>query len=62
MKVKVDKEACIGCGMCIDICPKVFEYDDEGKSVCKSEEISDDLSEKVNESADVCPVSAISVD
>ena len=62
MKVKVDKEACIGCGMCIDICPKVFEYDYGGKSVCKLEEIPDDLSEKVNESADVCPVSAISID
>ena len=62
MKVKVDQESCIGCGMCIDICPKVFEYDDEGKSVCKLEEIPDDLSEKVNEPADVCPVSAISID
>ena len=30
MKVKVNRDACIGCGACAAICPDVFEIDDEG--------------------------------
>ena len=29
MKVKVNKEACIGCGACAAICDAIFEIDDE---------------------------------
>ena len=32
MKVKVNRDACIGCGACAAICPYVFEIDDEGLS------------------------------
>lgn len=38
MKVKVNKDACIGCGACAAICDTVFELDDEGLSVAKKEE------------------------
>lgn len=31
-RVTIDKEACIGDGICISICPEVFEFDDEGKA------------------------------
>ncbi len=31
-KVTIDKDACIGDGICISICPEVFEFDDEGKA------------------------------
>ena len=58
MKVKVNQE-CIGCGMCIDICPEVFEYNDEGLSTSKSEEINDSLSDSVTEAMEACPVDAI---
>ena len=30
MKVKVDKDTCIGCGACQAICSDVFEYGDDG--------------------------------
>lgn len=62
MKVKVDQENCIGCGMCIDICPKVFKYNDEGKSEPVSEEVPEDLKDKTLEAKNVCPVDAIEVD
>ena len=31
MEVKVNRDACIGCGACAAICPDVFEIDDEGR-------------------------------
>jgi len=56
MKVKVNKEKCIGCGACESICPKVFKMKD-GKAVAKSE-----TNEKcAKEAADSCPVQAIEV-
>lgn len=62
MIAKVDKDSCIGCGMCIDICPEAFKYDDDYKSECTMEEIPEELTEKVAEAIDVCPVEAISED
>ena len=29
MEVKVNKDACIGCGACQAVCPEVFELDDD---------------------------------
>lgn len=56
MKVKVDKEKCIGCGLCESICPKVFVMKD-GKAVAKA-----NTNEKcAKEAADSCPVNVISV-
>ncbi|MBU1445718.1 ferredoxin [Patescibacteria group bacterium] len=57
---KVDPNLCIGCGLCIQLCPAVFELGDNGKShVIKADGDSD---ENIQTAADSCPVSAISVD
>ena len=32
LKFKVNKEKCIGCGVCISTCPKGFNWDEDGKS------------------------------
>ncbi len=58
MKAMVNDE-CISCGMCIDICPEVFSYNDEEKSQAIEGEIPADLEEKVTEAAGACPVEAI---
>ena len=42
MKVKVNRDSCIGCGACAAICDEVFEIDDEGLSTLKVEEVADD--------------------
>jgi ferredoxin len=56
MAVKVNKEACIGCGSCAAICPGTFEIKD-GKAVVKKQQKLP--CEK--EAAESCPVNAISV-
>ncbi len=59
MKVKVNKEACIGCGACAAICPDVFEIDDEGLSTVKVETVSEELQEDTTEAVESCPTAAI---
>lgn len=63
MKVNVDKDTCIGCGMCPSICPDVFEMDDdEGKAKVIVSEVPDGKDDEAQDAADSCPVNAISVD
>ena len=54
--VKIDKEKCIGCGLCANVCAEVFEMDDNGKAHVKSQKDSP----CVKEAIDSCPVDAIS--
>lgn len=59
MKVKVNQEACIGCGACQAIVPEVFEIDDNGLAIAKEEEIEESLVEDVVDAVEGCPTSAI---
>ena len=61
-KVTVDRDACIGDGICASLCADVFEMDDEGKSVVIKEIIEDDLKDCVQEAVDSCPVSCITME
>ena len=62
MKVKVNKDACIGCGACAAICDEVFEINDEGLSDAKVEEVKEDLQDEVRDAADSCPTGAIEIE
>lgn len=55
--IKVDKNTCIGCGLCANMCPDVFAMDDDGKS----EVIGQENVSCAKEAEGACPVSAISV-
>ncbi|MGL4772008.1 MAG: ferredoxin [Clostridium sp.] len=61
MKAKVDKESCIGCGLCPSICPEVFEMDDDGKATVKGEAVPTSCENEAKEAEASCPVSAITV-
>lgn len=62
MKVKVNKDACIGCGACAAICDTVFELDDEGLSVAKKKEVAADEEQAVKDAVESCPTGAIEVE
>ncbi len=62
MKANVDKDTCIGCGLCPSICPDVFDMDDDGKAHTIVDEVPTGNEGEAQDAADSCPVDAISVD
>jgi ferredoxin len=61
MKANVDADECVGCGLCEETCPEVFELKDD-VAVVKVEIVPPEVEEKCREAADGCPVEAISVE
>lgn len=59
MKASVDQDGCISCGLCIDVCPEVFSYNEDEKSVAIEGDIPKDYIERAEEARDGCPVSVI---
>lgn len=55
-KPVVDKEACIGCGLCVGAHADIFAFDDEGKADVIAEGEDADVEDAVAS----CPVGAIS--
>lgn len=56
--VSVDQALCIGCGVCIDMCPEVFVLTADGKAQAIKDECELHDLEGV---AVACPVEAINV-
>jgi ferredoxin len=60
MKVKVDRELCIGVGNCVAIATTVFKLDDQNKAVVLD---PGSVDEKIlMEAAESCPENAIIVE
>ncbi len=57
-KVAIDTDACIGCGNCEGLCPKVFKVDEQaGKSSVILP--SGGTEDCIDQAIDACPVGAI---
>jgi len=61
MKCRVDPDLCTGDDICVQVCPEVFEIEDD-KAIVKMDEIPEDLQDSVREAADSCPSEAIIVE
>lgn len=61
MRVVVDPAKCADHGQCVFAAPEVFQLDDDGKLVYRSE-VEESLRDAVEEAADVCPLQAITIE
>ena len=52
-KVVINKDKCLGCGMCVGIESDVFDFDDDGLAKVNNDNINDDNKENVNNTAKV---------
>jgi ferredoxin len=57
-KVSVDAATCVGCGLCEQSCPEVFEVQGDGIAHVKTQSCS---LHNLQEVADLCPVTAIKI-
>ena len=58
VKVSVDRQLCIGSGMCVLTAPDVFDQDDDGKSLVRN--TSPSLGHSgIRTAEQVCPAAAI---
>ncbi len=61
MRAIVDEETCIGCGLCAETCPEVFEMGDD-KARTKVDEVPANVMDSCREAAENCPVEAIKIE
>ena len=59
IRIEQDREKCIGCGACVNMCPENWEMKDDGKSAPKQTELGDMGCNQT--AADACPVQCIKV-
>jgi len=59
LKIIIDREECIGDGMCVNEAPETFELDEESKAILKDG--STDEREAILDAARCCPVDVITV-
>jgi len=62
MRVIVDFDVCASTGACMQVCPEVFEVRKDGYLYVLHEEPPEELREKVQMAADMCPTAAISLE
>jgi ferredoxin len=68
VNVRIDREGCIGCGVCEALCSEVFHLIEDGKSSITEKyrkgylgqgEVGNDMIACVENARDSCPVSVI---
>ncbi|KXS42750.1 MAG: ferredoxin [Candidatus Frackibacter sp. T328-2] len=59
LALKVDPEACISCGLCIETCPSVFEWDDNEKATAIVDTVPEKVEGDAIEAQEGCPTDAI---
>lgn len=57
-KVIIDRDECIGCESCIELCPEVFEFEDDSEKAIVIKPTGGD-EECIEEAMESCPVECI---
>ncbi len=60
MKVVIDADGCIGCGLCVSTCPEVFKMDDD-KAVVIGSVVPKDAEDNCKKAVEDCPVTVITM-
>ena len=61
MKAIVDEDTCVGCGLCADTCPAVFEME-EGVAKVLVSQVPEEFEGDCRDAAASCPVDAITIE
>lgn len=62
MKAFIDRDGCIGCGLCPTLCPDVFEMGEDGLAQVRVPEVPGEAESAAMEAQHNCPVGVITVD
>ncbi|MDD2363994.1 MAG: ferredoxin [Eubacteriales bacterium] len=62
MKAYIDRDGCISCGLCEEICPEVFRIADDGLAEVIVDEVPEEVKDEAIEAAESCPTSVITVE
>ena len=60
MKVRIDRDLCVGLGNCVAVAPEVFKLDNENKATVVKYESVDD--QTLFAAAESCPVKAVIIE
>ena len=62
MKIRLDREACVGHGRCYELAPEVFEEDERGHCRLRFETVPPELEEQARLGEANCPEDAITLE
>jgi ferredoxin len=58
MKVRINKDLCLGTGTCVEICPELFSMDGD-TAIVKVGRVPESLADICLDAAEACPAFAI---
>jgi ferredoxin len=61
MKVRVDVARCESNAICLGLAPEVFDLDDDGLVVLRTDEVGPAVEDQVRSAVDACPRAVISI-
>ena len=59
MKVTIEREGCISCGLCTEEFPDLFQMNEEGIAQAVSSQVPSEMEDQARQAAEDCPVSVI---
>ncbi|RNC28517.1 MAG: Ferredoxin [Candidatus Dichloromethanomonas elyunquensis] len=62
MKATINKDCCIGCGVCEAACPEVFKPGEDGTYEAVDQQIPESLMESAQEAKSSCPNECITIE